>query len=91
MSFETRDTDRNPAEAGRSGPPLKLIGFLIVLAAVVVFVLQNTQTATINFLWFDGTPPVAAVIGVSALAGIVLARLAGWLWRRRRETADERD
>lgn len=90
MNFQTGDADRNPAESGTSGPPLKLIGLLIVVVALGVFVFQNDEQAQIEFLWIDVRWPVSLVIGVSVAAGILLDRLGTWSWRRakRRRAAD---
>ncbi len=85
MKHEHTDPEAT-AQDGRSGPSLKLVLLLIVVAAVAVFFFQNFQEADVEFLWFEGQWPVWVVIGISLLAGIVIDRLASWLWRRARNS-----
>ena len=72
------------AESGSSGPPIKLIVLLLVVAALAVFIFQNGQDAAIDYLWFHGQWPVWIVISISVLAGAVIDRLARRQWRRAR-------
>jgi uncharacterized integral membrane protein len=72
------------AEAGRSGPPWKLIALLLVVAGLAAFFFQNGQDGDVNFLWLGGSWPQWTVIGISVVAGVVLDRLATWQWRRAR-------
>ena len=54
---------------------------VVVIAAVVTFVLQNTEQAKVKFLWLDVTWGIWFVIVVSMLLGAVM----GWgfrFWRR---------
>lgn len=74
--------DNDSRQAGTSGPPIKLILLLLLVIALAVFFFQNTHKAKVNFLWLDGQWPVWSVIGISAVVGALIARLAGWLWAR---------
>lgn len=55
---------------------LKLIALLIVLALVVVFGAQNTQTVTIHFLMFK-VPAAPMVLALSV--AVLLGALLGWI------------
>ena len=84
MSYQSIDPADRPAESGTSGPPVKLIALLLVVAALAIFFFQNGDDAPVSFLWFDGQWPVWLVIGVSVAAGVILDRLGSWQWRRAR-------
>ena len=72
------------AESAGSGPPWKLLLLLLLVIGLAIFFFQNGSDTQIEFLWFDFTWPVWAVIGISVLIGIVLDRLGTWQWRRAR-------
>ncbi|HWL42737.1 MAG TPA: LapA family protein [Ilumatobacter sp.] len=80
----TRNEEFQEDDGGAGGPPIKLIGFVLVAAALVVFVVQNGQEAPVEFLWMDGSQRMWLIIVISAVAGAILARLAGWMWARAR-------
>lgn len=88
MSYQADPADR-AAESGTSGPPVKLIALLVVVAALAIFFFQNGDDAPVSFLWLDGQWPVWLVIGVSVVAGVVLDRLGSWQWRRARRRRAE--
>ena len=88
MSYQADPAD-HAAESGTSGPPVKLIALLVVVAALAIFFFQNGDDAPVNFLWLEGNWPVWLVIGVSVVAGVVLDRLGSWQWRRARRRRAE--
>ena len=51
---------------------------------LVVFAVQNTETASIEFLWLSGEFPLSIVILVTAVSAAVVALLSGAFFRRRR-------
>ncbi len=66
----------------KSGIPIWLIvaGVLLVLGAV--FVLQNTENITMEFLWFELNLPLWVTLIIFFGLGFVLAE--GWSYMRRR-------
>lgn len=80
------DEGGTSAAAGRSGPPIKLIAFLLLTIALAIFFFQNGKDAPVKFLWMDANWPMWAVIGISVVVGVILDRLAGWLWNRARKS-----
>ena len=59
----------------REGPSTKLIVAGVIVVLLVVFLLQNAETAKIRFLFLDGTYPLWLLLVVGAMLGFV----AGWL------------
>jgi uncharacterized integral membrane protein len=59
----------------REGPSTKLIVAGVIVVLLVVFLLQNADTAKIRFLFLDGTYPLWLLLVVGATLGFV----AGWL------------
>lgn len=66
-------------KTSREGPSGKMIGAGIAAALLLVFILQNTNEADINFLFWDGGVPLWILIAVSAALGLVI----GWFFGRR--------
>lgn len=63
--------------------PLVAVGTLGV--ALIAFIVQNTQKTTIEWLFWDGTQPLWAVLLLTSLAAVLLARLGAAVLRRRRD------
>ena len=59
----------------REGPSVKLIVAGVIALLLVVFLLQNAETAKIRFLFLDGTYPLWLLLVVGAALGFA----AGWL------------
>ncbi len=74
----------NQAASGRSGPPIRLILFVVVAVVAVVFVLQNRERTSIDFLVFELRSRTWAAIATSIALGVALDRLFLSWWRRRR-------
>jgi uncharacterized integral membrane protein len=58
---------------------LATIGLGLVLVLLVVLILQNTQEVKVSFLWWEGTPPLAAALLIAAAGGIAVTAIAGSL------------
>ncbi|MCL1587806.1 MAG: LapA family protein [Actinomycetia bacterium] len=54
----------------------------IIVAATVVFLLQNTEEATVKFLFLSREVPIYIVIIISMVLGALLTLIAFWLRRR---------
>lgn len=70
--------------ATKTGPPWKLIGLVVVVAALASFFFQNGQDVKVDFLWLNVRWPLWMVIGISVALGVALDRLVTWQWRRAR-------
>ena len=57
---------------------------VLITAAIAALIAQNTDTATITWLTFEGDIPIWLLLFVTALAGAVLANLLSFAWHRRR-------
>ncbi len=59
-----------------SGTWVALGAFSIVLVLLIIFIAQNTQSASVSFLAWEGTAPVSVLLLVAATAGLMLAGVA---------------
>lgn len=84
MTHDDHDHGAHGEESGTSGPPIKLILFLLLAVGLAIFFFQNTHDANVEFLWMDANWPVWAIIGVSVVVGMLLAWLFRMLWYRAR-------
>lgn len=86
-----REDMRVPSTRTSSAWTLLAVGTLVVLL-MLVFILQNTQHARVNFLWLHGSIPLGAALLLSAVVGalIVLCLGAGRLLQVRLATRRHR-
>jgi len=85
---EYRDGRRQTAESGRGGPSAALILLILVAIAVIVFVVQNGDAVEIDWLFIHGEVPLWILIAISLAIGVILTRLASFIWRRARRHDD---
>jgi uncharacterized integral membrane protein len=83
---EPLDEERTHAPARSGEPPLRTRAGLawvavctavLVAVALLVFIVQNTQTVHVSFLWLDGDTSLAVAALVSAVAGAVVTLVFG--------------
>ena len=79
--FEPVETDTGGLTTRQK---LTLVVGALLVAGLVTFIVQNTDSTEINFLTFDGEMPRWLLIAVSAAVGSVLTMIALFFWRRRR-------
>ena len=58
---------------------LAVVTLAVVLILLIVFIAQNTETVAVSFLGFKGHAPLAVALLIAAVAGLVLAAVAGTL------------
>ncbi|HEX4017441.1 MAG TPA: LapA family protein [Frankiaceae bacterium] len=94
----TRATEVPAAQAVKRGPGwgtyLVTVLALVILAAVIIFVLQNNQPVTVKFLNYKHTYRRSSVaLGASAIAGFLAGLFLGlipWMSSRRKLRAARR-
>lgn len=74
----------SPTDDPGSGVPWAGLTTVVGIALIVLFAVQNTNSATVDFLWLSGDFPLALVILVTALTAALFAIVAGAFYRRRR-------
>ncbi len=84
------DGDRKPGdlEYSESGSSVWAIVAGIVGIAAIIFALQNSEEAQVDFLFFSATVPLSVVIIISLILGAILGWFVGYLRRRRRRNRD---
>ncbi len=86
MNSDRNDDDcfdnSGSAPAGRDGPSVWLIMFVVVAVVTAAFILQNGESGQANILWFHlEIKPWVAIIA-SICLGVLLDRLVLTWWRR---------
>ena len=69
---------------GAAGIPWGGVTTVLGIALIVLFAVQNTESTSIDFLWFTGDFPLSLVILVTALVSVLFATTSGAFYRRRR-------
>ena len=62
-----------------SGFWVAVVVLVVLLVALAVFVLQNTQQVQVAFFGWEGTAPLAAALLIATAAGLLIAVAAGAL------------
>lgn len=60
-----------------SGTWIGLTGFAVILVLITTFVVQNTNTVKVSFLFWDWHVPLAVALMVAVAGGILVTSLAG--------------
>jgi uncharacterized integral membrane protein len=81
--------DEQPGGAGRNGPGLFLVLTILVAAITAVFISQNRERTSIEFLLFDFNSRTWVAIAISIGLGVLLDRLFLAWWRRARKRKNE--
>ncbi len=82
---EGQANDREYVESGFS---FGLIIAGIISVAAVIFALQNSEEALVEFLFFSATVPLSVVIVISMIMGAVLGWFLSFMRRRRKRNLD---
>jgi uncharacterized integral membrane protein len=78
--LDRQDGGKNPLRGSRtSGFWAATVGLGVVLLLLIIFIAQNNRSTTVSFLAWDGNVPVSVALLVAALAGLLLALMAGML------------
>ena len=89
MSDNDLQYDQQPGGAGRNGPGLFLVLTILVAAITAVFISQNRERTSIEFLLFDFNSRTWVAIAISIGLGVLLDRLFLAWWRRARKRKNE--
>lgn len=85
--------NKDPLRRSRtSGAWTAVVVTAALLVLLVVFIAQNTADVQISFLGWDGTAPLAVVLLIATVGGIVLTAAVGTLriWQLRRRVRRDR-
>lgn len=75
-----------------TGLPWGYVVLVVVAAAVILFVVQNTDRVRVEWAFWDFDASLAGVVLVAMLAAVILTSLVGLAWRHsRRQTLTERE
>jgi uncharacterized integral membrane protein len=78
-----------PTREARAGVPWGAILLLIWAVALIIFSVQNAESATVEFLAWDWSMPVALLVMISALVTLFVTAIGAAVYRRRRRQRAE--
>lgn len=88
---EVADGERGRVYAG-TGLSWAFVAFVVLAAAVILFIVQNTDRVRVDWAIWDFEASLAGVVLVAILAAVVLTSLVGLVWRSsRRRRLTERE
>ena len=70
------DTMAHAERRVRVGQTFRIVVFLVVVAAIVVFALINTDKVSVDWVASQSEAPLWSVIAISAVAGAFIGALA---------------
>lgn len=71
---------QDPLRGSRtSGLWVAVVASVVVLVLLIIFIAQNTDPVSIQFLGWDGQTPLAVALLIATVAGLFLAAVAGSL------------
>jgi uncharacterized integral membrane protein len=65
-----------------TGAVIRLVAVVAVVAVLAAFVIDNTKSVKVGFVFTDKETPLIFVLVITALIGVLLDRL--FIWARRR-------
>jgi uncharacterized integral membrane protein len=68
-----------------------IAGAILLGAAVLAFIIQNSESVTVEFLSFTMEAPLFLVMILSGFAALGLQKLIGWSLRRRARAVERRE
>ncbi len=83
-NIKSNNEGPHDAAAGSNGPSVTLIGFAILVVLFVVFFLQNSESLSIDFLFFEKKTTIRWSLLVAVVLGILIDRIFTMWWRRRK-------
>ncbi len=88
MANDSDSQQSGDREYTDKGTSFGVVVAVIVAVAAVIFVFQNGEEASVDFLFFSATVPLSVVIVISMVLGAVLAWVLGYMRRRKRRRQD---
>lgn len=89
-AHDARDPRADPSAhtRGQGGPPhatgsktsgvlIAIVSGAIILVLLLIFILQNSQRVSLQFLVLDGRVPVGVAVLLAAVAGALVVAIAG--------------
>jgi uncharacterized integral membrane protein len=77
------ETPQEQSAGRRATLSVGVVFGVIVTVAVAALIAQNTNDVSVHWLMLDGQQPLWVVLAITAFAGVVLAKLFGFVWRHR--------
>jgi uncharacterized integral membrane protein len=71
---------KDPLRASRAGRAwFGVVALAVILILLIIFIAQNTRSVTVTFLGWEGDTSLAVALLIAAVAGLIIAAVAGSL------------
>jgi uncharacterized integral membrane protein len=84
MDWKANERGGDGAEVDKKRVSPSLVIGLVALVLAIIFIVQNTDSHPVTFLFWDGDTSTWVVIVIALILGALIDRIATWAWHRRR-------
>jgi uncharacterized integral membrane protein len=89
QNLEDQLQPETPPREVRAGMPWGAVLLLIWAVALIIFSVQNAESATVEFLAWGWSMPVALLVMITALVTLFVTAIGAAVYRRRRKQRAE--
>lgn len=87
MELEHQANEIAERKEGGGSQALHLVAGAVLGAALLSFILQNSQTVPLSWLFFSFSAPLWLLLSIVAVVTLGLAKVIGYFYRRARTSA----
>lgn len=96
MTDHTHDQGHEPATEATAPARSRAwvapaIYLLVIVVPVLVLIFSNTETTRVAFAWWELNAPRWLILAITFVAGALVTRLLGWVWRAMRRRRREKE
>jgi uncharacterized integral membrane protein len=83
MDWKANERRGDGTEIDKKRVSPSLVVGLVALVLAIIFIIQNTDSHPVRFLFWDGDTSTWVVIVIALILGALIDRIVTWAWHRR--------
>jgi uncharacterized integral membrane protein len=83
--------DRGDLQPQKAGTNWRAWGLGIIVVLVLIFILQNSQSVRVKFLFFDASMPLIFALLITTILGMIIGYVGPIVRRHRRGDEEPRE